>query len=341
MLEEACAAAPDGKDPRALFDELFTDRHWLANGLADHGPGAFLPGEIRTIHRWCTDLHGARFDQEADGNRFCGYDAEDEMILLRMFQCMRGNLRFSAREALEYAHVFVDEAQDFSPLELLVLHDTAKEKSLTLAGDTAQQIQNANTFSDWTEVLGALGGDSLAISPLNISYRATAEIMGVAHQVLGPIAPPALPQSPRSGAPVELLQFGGMGEALTWLADALGDLADREPRAGVAILCRFAHQADEAYRVLERCDLDRMHRIREQDFAFAPGIEITDVAQTKGLEFDYVVILHADAETWPETDTSRRLLHVALTRAAHQAWLISWGRPSPILPDSLRTREMY
>ena len=61
--------------------------------------------------------------------------------------------------------------------------------------------------------------------------------------------------------------------------------------------------------------------MRRQDFRFAPGIEITEVDQVKGLEFDYVILLDASAEHYPDDARSRRLLHVGATRAVHQLWL--------------------
>ena len=64
------------------------------------------------------------------------------------------------------------------------------------------------------------------------------------------------------------------------------------------------------------------------------GFEVTDVAQAKGLEFDYVVLLDVSETAWPRTDAGRRLLHVGATRAAHQLWVCCVGKPSPLLPLS-------
>ena len=74
-----------------------------------------------------------------------------------------------------------------------------------------------------------------------------------------------------------------------------------------------------------------MRRVTEQDFSFAPGIEVTDVRQVKGLEFDYVVLLDVTAESYPDTAEARHLLHIGATRAAHQLWLVVPGAASPIL----------
>ncbi len=348
MLDET-APRHQGRNPVAVFDELFTDSQWIREGLMKHAPNAFTPNQCKEIHRWCADEYLRREDKRSaesndDGSGMplpkARYDAEDDMLLLRLQQLLRGGLKHRKHAPLQYDHILIDEAQDFSPLEILVLKETAKTRSMTLAGDTAQAINEHNDFSDWTEVLGAIGEAHVVVSPLAISYRSTREIMGVAHHVLGHLAPAAIPHAPRSGAPVEHLQFGGAGEALTFLADALGELVDREPRAGIAVVTRFADQADEAYDLLKRADLPTLHRVRDHDFSFGPGVEVTDIAHTKGLEFDYVIVLNADKDTFPDTDASRHLLHVGLTRAAHQVWLLSWRPVTPLLPPDLAAITM-
>ncbi len=337
MLTEAARAAPNAR-PDVLFDELFTDRGWLMSGVKTHAPGAFSEAELRRVHRWCTDQQFRRVDPTGRVDEEpAGYDEEDSMILLRLHQLMRGRLNFRGKRKLSYDHVMVDEVQDFSPLELLVLTDTVRDGSLTLAGDPAQRITD-NDFSGWEEVLDLLGQDRVQVRPLQVSYRSTRQIMEVARAVLGPLAPPEVPVAPREGAEVELLRFGGRGQAMTFLVDALADLSRREPSASVAVLAPTPRAAQEAYDHLRRSDLAGLSRVADQEFSFGPGIEVSDVAQTKGLEFDYVVLLGVDREAYPATSSARHLLHVGMTRAIHQLWLIAWQPSSSLLPDWLTAR---
>ena len=60
-------------------------------------------------------------------------------------------------------------------------------------------------------------------------------------------------------------------------------------------------------------------------------IDVTDIDHVKGLEFDYVILTDVTAESYPLTDESRRRLHVGVTRASHQLWIVSSGTRSPIL----------
>lgn len=261
-------------------------------------------------------------------------DAEDDAILLRLHQLVAGPLIRGGEELLTYEHIFIDETQDMSPIELKVVLDTASSRqSITLAGDTAQRLHMDNGFTDWRTVLSELGLDHVKIEPLRLSYRSTAEILEFATHVLGPLEKEDSRQATRHGAPVEHFNFLESGEAVAFVSEALRNLVAAERFASVAVIARYPEQADLWYDGLVRGEVPNLRRIADQDFSFRPGVEVTDIFQVKGLEFDYVVIVEAGAASYPEDDESRHLLHIAATRAAHQLWVVSVGTPSPLLPD--------
>ncbi|MES1208806.1 MAG: ATP-binding domain-containing protein [Pseudomonadota bacterium] len=109
-----------------------------------------------------------------------------------------------------------------------------------------------------------------------------------------------------------------------------------EPEASVALLARHPEQARLYYEALARAEVPHLRLVDDQDFSFTAGIDVTDVRQSKGLEFDIVILLEVTDASYPTGDDARRLLHVAMTRAAHQLWITYAGPPSPLLPDSLR-----
>ncbi len=76
--------------------------------------------------------------------------------------------------------------------------------------------------------------------------------------------------------------------------------------------------------------------MRKYEFSFRPGVEVTEVRQVKGLEYDYVVLIDVNASTYAVEDEARHLLHIGATRAAHQLWLVSSGPPSLLIPAWLR-----
>ena len=94
--------------------------------------------------------------------------------------------------------------------------------------------------------------------------------------------------------------------------------------------------ARRPFRGLRNAEVPNLRHVAEQDFPFKPGVDVTDVRQVKGLEFDYVVLVDCNSQTYREDDESRHLLHIAATRAAHQLWVTSTGTPAFIIPDKLR-----
>lgn len=268
-------------------------------------------------------------------------DREDDTLLLRLMQRLRGPLKRGQnnKEALVYEHVLVDEAQDLSPVEMSVVMNTvSRGQSVTLAGDVSQRLHMDNGFRDWKSLLGELGLNHVEVEPLKLSYRSTAEILDFAGSVLGPLAPADPPIATRSGAPVELFPFAHSGEAVAFLSEALRELMHMEPRASVAVISRFPEQADVFYQGLHTGEVPYLRRVADQDFVFRPGVDVTDVRQVKGLEFDYVILVEVSEASYPVDDEARHLLHIAATRAAHQLWVSSSGRPSQLLPEQLRER---
>jgi DNA helicase-2/ATP-dependent DNA helicase PcrA len=261
-------------------------------------------------------------------------DEEDDTLLLLLYQMAIGPLRRKQGKLLQYRHLLVDEAQDFSPTEFKLLLNLTppKRPSVTLAGDMDQRIMAGRRHQNWTEALGALEQNVTELGPLRIGYRSTHEVMELARAVIGEYSVNQDWEATRHGAPIGQFVFQEPGALLMFLVEALESLSIREPHASVAILTRHPETANAIHEGLVRADVSNLRRIRDQEFPFTPGIEVTDVAQTKGLEFDYVVVADADAQTYPSDLRSRHLLYVAVTRAAHQLWLLHCGNPSPLLP---------
>jgi DNA helicase II / ATP-dependent DNA helicase PcrA len=280
-------------------------------------------------------------DEDDPAGRF---DNEDDPILLRLVQLKRGSLMPSGGDPIVYEHVAVDEAQDRSALEIKVLveavaapDDDPTKRSITIAGDTAQRLVFDNNFTTWEELLGYISsaGQAAIVRPLKLSYRSTAEVMMLALEILGPELAPPDPLAARPGEPVELHEFGDLGEAIAFLGDALRTLMAREPTASCAVIARHSEQADAYFDGLRRAEVPALRRIKRDEFNFQPGVDVTDVTHVKGLEFDYVVMVDVNASSYPKVNWARHLLHIGVTRAAHQLWMISTGEVSPLVPKAL------
>jgi DNA helicase-2/ATP-dependent DNA helicase PcrA len=359
------------RDVPGAWAELTTDKTLLRKILDEHAPNEFSSGELERAHAWCRALasgvlaeletdekpgglvEASRDDDDDDAEPRAGIDGraiderarldtEDDALLLLLHQRLRGPLTKggTSREPIVFEHILVDEAQDLSPVELAVVLATASSaNSITLAGDVQQRMLLDNGFSDWNTVLGELGYAHVAIEPLKLSYRSSQEIVEFSRAVLGPLAAKDAPAATRHGAPVELFSFGHAGDAVAFLTESLRELVSSEPAASVALIARFPEQADLYFDALKRAEVPALRRVAEQDFSFRPGIDVTDVRQVKGLEFDYVILLDVTESAYPTDDEARHLLHIAATRAAHQLWIVATGTPSSLIPESLVTPE--
>jgi DNA helicase-2/ATP-dependent DNA helicase PcrA len=205
-------------------------------------------------------------------------------------------------------------------------------------------VMNDAGFTSWAEFFGHVGSsggptpglEGTEVDTLRIAYRSSAEIVKFARQALGPLAEDdQWPLVNRNGPPVELFRFTDPGAAVAFLADALKELLRDEPLASVALLTPGADVSALYFEGLHRAEVPRLRRIVTHEFSFAPGVEITEVPNAKGLEFDYVVLIDVSAARYPDSPSARRLLHVGATRAVHQLWLVTVDTPSPILADAL------
>jgi DNA helicase-2/ATP-dependent DNA helicase PcrA len=262
-------------------------------------------------------------------------DREDDTLLLRAWQLRVGPLRWRGRRPLRYRHVAIDEVQDFSPLEVQVLLGCLdRNRSITLAGDSHQHVVEASGFTSWSDFLGRLGIQGTEIETLRIAYRSSHEIVAFSVSLLGDLREDDEPPiSTRSGPPVELFRFTDRGACVAFLADALSELAGEEPLASVAILTPSPAVSDLYFEGLAATGLGEVRRVANQDFTFSPGVEVTEIEQVKGLEFDYAILVDVSHENYPDSPASRRLLHVGATRAVHQLWITCVGTPSPLLGD--------
>ncbi len=272
-------------------------------------------------------LDGRRLDADTPEDLAQTLDAEDLPILLELFR-----LSGVGQPLRRRAHLVIDEAQDLCALELSALRQTlGAEPSVTVAGDDVQRTGEGD-FDGWDAALETLGAADAPRHTLAVSYRCPLPIAILAHRVLGSLAPGPAPISGRSGAPVRVQRYPHFGAQVLSVQDAVADLVSREPQASVGVLARNLASAMRWAQALQHIPEARF--VNRGDFSFDPGVDICEVAEAKGLEFDYVVLPDVDAASYPPEDESRRVLHVAVTRAMHQLWIGNVGTPSPLLLPS-------
>ncbi|MGH3424780.1 MAG: HelD family protein [Nocardioidaceae bacterium] len=212
--------------------------------------------------------------------------------------------RLRATESIEndrFAHVLVDEAQDLSPMQWRMLGRRGRYASWTIVGDDAQ--------SSWPYPEEAAQARAAALEDkpehafrLSTNYRNSAEVYDFAAEVARYAVPnPDLPDAVRRTGKVPEHRVVPAGGVYGALRDGVRETADAVDGT-VAVVTPVADRAEVGDRL---ADL-----VAEYD----GRVQVLDGLDTKGLEFDGVVVLEPDALT-RESPSGWRTLYVVLTRA--------------------------
>lgn len=278
------------------------------------------------LDREYLDHQGASDEEE---NRD-SLDQEDFIILLLIAKMKWGSLHNLHPNLSRLRHLILDEAQEVHPFELEIISEFLHPKaSLTVAGDAAQQIDEHLSFYGWKEVMNELGFPNANHNELNVSYRSPKNITELAHHVLGPIAPSQAPETHKVGGPIFETQIQHNAHGAYELLKSLRELMTREPKASIAIICSKAKTAAEYFEILS--ELGNVRLVDDADFKLKPGLDITTVENIRGLEFDYVIIPDANDQNYPLENRARKRLHLAITRAIHQLWILFDGKKTPLI----------
>jgi len=214
-----------------------------------------------------------------------------------------------------FAHVLVDEAQDLSAMEWRMLVRRCPAGSMTIVGDLAQATA-PGALGSWDAVAAVLGGP-VTVRELSVNYRTPDEIAVVAARVL---AAAGLGQDPpipmrATGVQPDLRQVpaDGLAAAVAEAVRRARPGAEDGPGLGlVAVLAPDALVAPARAWVTDaRLDAD-----------------VLAVRESKGLEFDAVVVLEP-AEVIDELGL--RGLYLAVTRATQRLTVLSTTPLPPAL----------
>jgi DNA helicase IV len=237
-------------------------------------------------------------------------DPGEQKLLLRRGQAWSDGdipLLDEARTVLEappraYGHVIVDEAQDLTPMQLRMVSRRARDGALTILGDVAQAT-GAVRYSRWDEVLPHLPhGDEATIEELRHAYRVPREIMNIALPLLDTIAPDVAPPiSYRTGADPPAIR-------------------KVEPEHLLAEAYREAAHLAEAEGLLAVILPEELIGDVPQDDLWN-GVPVLTPRQSKGLEFDHVVVVEPAM-------IELRELYVALSRPT-KTLVVVHARPLP------------
>lgn len=249
-----------------------------------------------------------------------------------MYAAVCGLIDEEPRISAMYEHVIVDEAQDFGNaayklIAKILAHKSTEVNGLYITGDAHQRIYTRKV------VLSRCGINVRGRSRrLRINYRTTEETRKWATAVLDNCAVDDLDNGTESnkgyrsltkGVPPQVRTFADIGEELNAIAQAIKDLQAKgvEPSA-ICIAAPSAKKVDEyrkelAKRGVETDPIESNKRARDSKLS-----RISTFHRVKGLEFDYMILVSMDDQTWEkymgDEDAQLRarcLVHVAATRA--------------------------
>lgn len=238
----------------------------------------------------------------------------DDLPALMYLAMKLGGIRHS------WSHIVVDEAQDYTLLQLEVMRLMARQDSMTLVGDLAQGIYSFRAIADWKEAR-ALFPDGASEFELRNSYRSTLEIIREANRTLEKMELDLKPAIPvlRHGRQPERQTYRKDSELIRILEEVSETMAEDE-RHTLAIVTRTFQEAKEVHGRLIK-HFSGLELIDEHKKASSLSRVVIPSYMTKGLEFDCVVL--ADEGSFSEAPLDQRLKYVALTRALHLEYILT------------------
>lgn len=288
--------------------------------------------------------------------------AKDKHVIWRMFVeynnelKLRNNVDFDDYAILCYqvleknpeikpfTHIIVDEAQDLTKAQLMVISGliSDKTKSITIIADAAQRIYKSG-FS-WHEVgLDIKGARSLEF---NKNYRNTVEILEAAKSLLDQDADKAqytAGEAIRHGEKPFIGRSSNFTTEMDKIAQLIKNYQANPEHGSVAILSTTNNNVDKLY-VGCLCRSIKAQILKDnKNFDFeSDDVAICTMQSIKGLEFNLVIISDLNEFLLPNgfqmtgnpdddedsISTSRRLLYTCMTRAQDFLFLLSSGIPT-------------
>ena len=279
----------------------------------------YVEQRFAEAHARIDDLSWLRFDRI--GMRLLGTQALSATEWLYLRLCITGSGDKNAR------YVMIDEVQDYTVAQLMVLARHFSRAHFLLLGDEHQAIfEGTASFAQIAEVFTETHG-SVEECRLLTSYRSSPEITAMFTSLLDSDEQLRLTSVHRSGvAPVVRELDGDNVDA--YVAE-LRRIA--EEAAGDEGLTAFVAESDSRVSWLAKQLGDAVQVLGKDSDLPATGVVLLPLRVAKGLEFDHVVIPDAQAEVYPDTPLCRRRLYTAISRAMHRVTVLSQGPMTPLL----------
>ena len=213
------------------------------------------------------------------------------------------------------------------PVHFEIIRNLFGESSMTILGDLSQRINPYSGIESYDALGEVFGRDAQERREADQELQVELGDIGVrrehaAGRARARTTCAGAAASPGSCAPEAASRSPS-------LISAEMDQLKAEGMASIAVICKTA---DEAFRVYSKLLPDaRRAPGRSDSITFHHGLVVLPVYLAKGLEFD-AVIIHDAGDSVYGSESERKLLYTACTRALHSLTVYYAGEPSPLLP---------
>lgn len=231
---------------------------------------------------------------------------EDDLAPMIYMYIKLNGLKFES----DIKHVVIDEAQDYSKLQFIVIKELTGCSSFTVVGDCNQRLDKSKEKPAMLKLEEVFGNTAIRYNNLLKSYRSTKEIMEYANKFL---KNEAIVPLVRNGAEVIEKSIHSKDELLNSISGAIEEMK-KEGLETIAVVCRTSELIEKFRGDLREClglkILDR------DDIIYRGGEVVLPSYFAKGLEFDGVIILDSE-DVISEEDFIK---YIMCTRALHRLY---------------------
>lgn len=269
----------------------------------------------------CQWAEGQLTEQEA--NVLCQYNKQlfskkqferEDLALLLYLQVYL----FGIHKELKAKNIVIDEAQDYSFMELLSLKKALDTDMFTLVGDLAQGIHSYRGLTSWEEVVNNIFPRA-TYTELQKSYRTTVEIMEKANELLRllPYSFPVVEPVVRHGESPKFI-IRKKGKELVSQIEEQVDRLKKEKYKTIAVIGKTMKDCRLLYSLFKEHSHEPVKLLEEQEKIPKDEMVIVPSFLAKGLEFDAVMIVCINETFLKDSELDIKLLYVAMTRPLHR-----------------------
>jgi len=229
------------------------------------------------------------------------------------------------REYKKYEYCVVDESQDFSLLEYLILNKIVLRGRFALFGDLNQSLEN-DGVRNWDDIKSVITDARVANNfSLEENYRSTKQIIDYANKILKPYTKKYLPKSiDRVGEEPREILFKNETEMLEEFRNSLSnDLRDIHKSIGVIVFENNDFTVEKVKEIMLKENIDKNENgfiklTSNQKINYTPlGIYLMKSDDCKGLEFSKVYVLNLNMKKIKNYSDARKA-YVSVTRAMNE-----------------------